>query len=97
VIILTGLYNMGYWGLLEGNRLFNTPLGHRMLIKLGAAVVIFNIYFIAPPIIQKIMAKKAKEEEEAISSVLQKVPIILHILAFLAGLTAAYLGLTIGG
>jgi putative copper export protein len=97
VIILTGLYNMGYWGLLEGNRLFTSPLGQRMLVKLGAALVIFTIYFIAPTIIQKIMAKKAKEGEEAISPVLQKVPIILHILAFLGGLTAAYLGLTIGG
>lgn len=97
VIILTGFYNMGYWGLLEGNRLFKTPLGHRMLVKLGAAMVIFSIYFVAPSIIRKVQAQKARQGEDAIYPVLQKVPIILHILAFLAGLTAAYLGLTIGG
>lgn len=96
-IILTGLYNMGYRGLLENNRLFTTPLGQRMLVKLGAALVIFTIYFVAPSIIRKVQTQKTMKGEEALSPILQKVPIILHILAFLAGLTAAYLGVSIGG
>src|SRR5699024_1315699 len=39
VILLTGLYNMGYRGLLDGQMLFETSVGTRMLWKLGAAAI----------------------------------------------------------
>lgn len=48
IILLTGLYNMGYRGLLDWSVLTGTDVGIRMLWKLGAATVLFSIYYAAP-------------------------------------------------
>jgi uncharacterized membrane protein len=98
VIILTGLYNMGYMGLLNGHVLAGTDVGKRMIWKLVAAVILFGIYFFAP----RILGKGFVQQEDASkpskpSSKTKKVEIILHLIAFSAGCAAAYLGVTLAG
>jgi uncharacterized membrane protein len=53
IIILTGLYNMGYQGLLNGHVLAGTGVGNRMIWKLVAAAILFGIYYFAPRILGK--------------------------------------------
>lgn len=101
LILATGLYNMAYRGLLEPDLLFGTDLGRRMLVKLGAATVIFSVYYLAPILIRR--ARKTSEDDASSQChgspepLVMRVSIVLHLCAFGAGLTAAFLGLTIGG
>lgn len=100
IIILTGLYNMGYRGLLDWHVLTTTPTGHRMLWKLGAALVLFGIYYFAPAILGKGFVHKKNEDKSQPakpSLKAKKVEVVLHLIAFTAGCVAAYLGITIGG
>lgn len=97
IILFTGLYNMGYRGLLGWSVLTGTAVGHRMLWKLGAAAILFAVYYLAP----FIMGGKTKGKDGDCHSIpnpmAKKVVMLMHIVAFSAGVTAAYLGITIGG
>jgi putative copper export protein len=97
VILLTGLYNMAYRGLLDWEVLTESDLGHRMLLKLGAAMLLFGIYYVAPFIIQWVQRGVSSSEHchGNPSRRVKKTSIILHIFAFSSGLIAVYLGITI--
>jgi len=96
IILLTGLYNMGYRGLLDWQILRGTSVGHRMLWKLGAAAVIFGIYYFAPYIMGgRLVHDEPKNHQPNPKA--KKVEVIMHVVAFTAGVVAAYLGITIGG
>jgi uncharacterized membrane protein len=98
VIILSGLYNMGYMGLLNSHVLAGTAAGKRMIWKLVAAVILFGIYFFAPRILGKgFVQQKDASKPSKPSSKAKKLEIILHLIAFTAGCAAAYLGVTLAG
>lgn len=89
IIVITGLYNMGAVGLFDVEILLETHYGHRFLIKLMAALTLFGVYFLAPVI----MNHGNDEGCGRSNGAPPVVGVILHIIAFGAGLTAAYLGL----
>jgi len=103
-ILLTGLYNMAYLGLLDVGALLSTSRGHRMLAKLGAATVLFGVYYTAPFLLHASHARhgdpNASHDPEDCHGnpdpLIQKVSVVLHILAFASGVTAAYLGVSLG-
>lgn len=90
IIIATGLYNMGAVGLYDTNVLLNTAYGHRFLWKLGGASVLFGVYLCAPLIMSHGGDEGCGDGETSGHPALG---IALHVIAFTAGLTAAYLGL----
>jgi len=104
-IVLTGFYNMAYHGLLNWTLLTQTGVGHRMLTKLGAAGVLFGVYYTAPFLLRASHARHgdadaSHDPEDCHGNpdpLVQKVSVVLHILAFASGVTAAYLGVGIGG
>lgn len=100
VILLTGLHNMGYLGLLNGDALFHTTRGQRMLAKLGAAAVLFGVYYTAP-IFLRASRDGTGEHDPADchgnpDPLVKRMSAVLHVLAFTAGVTAAYLGVSLG-
>lgn len=97
VILLTGLYNMGYRGLLDGQMLFNTSVGARMLWKLGAAGLLFGIYYFAPFAMGGKLCNDDPAGGHKPNPKVKKVEVVMHLAAFSAGCVAAYLGITIGG
>lgn len=97
LILLTGLYNMGYRGLLDWHVLTGTSLGRRMLWKLGAAAVLFGIYYLAPLVMGGHSCSDDTPGGNEPDPKSKKVEIIMHLAAFTAGCVAAYLGITIGG
>jgi uncharacterized membrane protein len=98
VIILSGLYNMGYMGLLNGHVLTGTGAGKRMIWKLAAAAILFGIYLFAPRILGKgFIQKEDVSRTSKPGPKAKKAEIILHLIAFSAGCAAAYLGVTIAG
>lgn len=98
IILLTGLYNMGYRGLLDWSVLTGTDVGNRMLWKLGAATLLFSIYYAAPLVMGEGKLKGSNADCHGKQSpMVEKATMIMHLVAFFAGATAAYLGITIGG
>jgi hypothetical protein len=101
-IVATGLYNMAYHGLLDGTLLTQTGRGHRMLAKLGAAGLLFAVYYTAPFLLGAAPARRGDPERDPADChgtpdpLIQKVSAALHILAFVSGVTAAYLGVSLG-
>lgn len=96
IIIATGLYNMAYRGLLDPSTLFGTEFGHHMLLKLGAASVLFAIYYLAPTVIRRARSEGDSDQCHGDPDPLvKKVSIVLHLCAFGAGLTAAFLGVSL--
>lgn len=103
-ILLTGLYNMAYLGLLDVGALLHTSRGHRMLAKLGAATVLFGVYYAAPFLLRASHARHGDPDGSHDPAdchgnpdpLIQKVSVVLHILAFASGVTAAYLGVALG-
>lgn len=103
-ILLTGLYNMAYLGLLDVGALLHTSRGHRMLTKLGAATVLFGVYYTAPFLLRASHARHGDLDAPGDPAdchgnpdpLIQKVSVVLHILAFASGVTAAYLGVSLG-
>lgn len=89
-IILTGVYNMGAVGLLDSHVLFQTAYGRRFLVKLTAALVLFGVYFAAPIVMSHGKSSSCGDEEAGAHPA---VGILLHVVAFTAGMTAAYLGM----
>ncbi|MFB6345083.1 MAG: hypothetical protein ABEK50_04825 [bacterium] len=90
IIIATGIYNMASIGLLDVKRLFYTSYGHRFLIKLGAAFTLFGVYFLAPVLMNHGSSAEGCDHSDGASPALG---IILHVIAFGAGITAAYIGI----
>lgn len=103
-ILLTGLYNMAYLGLLDVGALLHTSRGHRMLAKLGAAGVLFGVYYAAPFLLHASHARHGDPDSSHDPAdchgnpepLIKKVSVVLHILAFASGVTAAYLGVSLG-
>jgi len=103
-IVGTGLYNMAYLGLLDVGALLNTSRGHRMIVKLGAAGVLFGVYYTAPLFLRASHARHGDPDVPHDPAdchgnpdpLIQKVSVGLHILAFASGVTAAYLGVSLG-
>jgi len=103
-IVLTGLYNMAYLGLLDVGALLHTSRGHRMVAKLGAATVLFGVYYTAPFLLRGSHAQHGTPNASCDPAechgnpdpLIQKVSVVLHILAFASGVTAAYLGVSLG-
>jgi uncharacterized membrane protein len=103
-ILLTGLYNMAYLGLLDVEALLYTSRGRRMLAKLGAATVLFGVYYTAPFLLRVSHARHGDPDASHDPAdchgnpdpLIQKVSAVLHILAFASGVTAAYLGVSLG-
>lgn len=48
VILLTGLQNMDYWGVLDLDALLHTRRGQRMLATHRAATVLPGVYYTVP-------------------------------------------------
>jgi len=100
VILLTGLHNMGYWGLLDLDALLTTARGQRMLVKLGAATILFGVYYTAPFLLRASHDETGAHDPADCHGnpdpLVQRTSAVLHILAFTAGVTAAYLGVTLG-
>lgn len=100
-LILTGLYNIWYHGLLDARRLFDTARGHRMLAKLGAAGLHFwGVYYAAP-----VLPRIADREDGSRGSVdchhkseplVRRISAALHAVAFVSGLPATVLGVSLG-
>jgi len=99
-ILLTGLYNMAYLGLLDVGALLHTSRGHRMLTKLGAATILFGVYYTAPFLLRASHDETGNHDPADCHGnpdpIIQKVSVVLHILAFASGVTAAYLGVSLG-
>jgi uncharacterized membrane protein len=103
-IMLTGLYNMAYLGLLDVGALLHTSRGHRMLAKLWAATVLFGVYYTAPFLLRASHARHGDPDASHDPAdchgnpdpLIQKVSVVLHVLAFVSGVTAAYLGVSLG-
>ena len=100
-ILLTGLYNMAYWSLLDGGALLHTVRGRRMLVKLGAAAVLFGVYYAAPFVLRSAHEDSDEAPDPADchghpDPLVQRTSAILHVLAFAAGVTAATLGVSLG-
>ena len=98
LIVATGLHNIYFTGLYDTRILLNTSYGHRFLVKLGAALVLFTIYF-AAPFLTGMHGHSAKnpsccEDNPRRAPV---VSLVLHTLAFAAGMTAALIGISLGG
>lgn len=104
-IIATGLYNMAHHGLLDWTLLTQTGRGHRMLVKLGAAGLLFGVYYTAPFLLRASDVAGSDSESRHDPAdchgnpdpLIQKTSAVLHVLALLSGLTAAYLGVSLGG
>jgi len=97
IVLLTGLYNMGYRGLLDWQVLTETSVGHRMLWKLGAASILFVIYFIFPYVMGEHESDEKEIQKHQVSKKGKMIVAGMHLIAFSAGVAAAYLGITIGG
>lgn len=96
ILLLTGLFNMGYRGLLDWSVLTGTAVGQRMLWKLGAAAILFTVYYLAPIVMGGTSNSKDDDCHSAPNLMAKKVTMLMHVVAFSAGVTAAYLGITIG-
>ena len=99
ILLLTGLHNMAYHGLLDGAALLSTARGHRMLAKLGAAGVLFGIYYAAPLLLRQEGAggHASSDCHGPTSALARRTAMGLHLVAFVAGVTAAMLGVSLGG
>lgn len=104
-ILATGLYNMAYHGLLDWTLLTQTGRGHRMLTKLGAAGLLFGVYYTAPLILRASHVQQDNSDSSHDPAdchgnpdpLVRTASAALHMLAFAAGVTAAVLGVSLGG
>lgn len=98
LIVATGLHNMYFTHLYDIRILLHTSLGHRFLMKLGAALVLFTIYFAAPFLTGRYDRGSGNPTCcEDTSRRGQVVKLVLHIVAFAAGMMAALIGVSMGG
>ncbi|MFB6344200.1 MAG: hypothetical protein ABEK50_00300 [bacterium] len=97
VITITGIHNVFYTGLYRWRILTGTEYGQRFLIKLGAALVLFSVYAIAPYLTSKPENTSGSESCSSDGSGRSFVMVMLHVVAFSAGITAALLGISLSG
>lgn len=97
VITATGLHNMHYRNLFDPEVLFGTQYGTRFLIKLGAALIMFAVYFSAPAIMRK-TANLGNVDTccNQGSAIGRRIGVILHVIAFTCGMVAAFTGVSLG-
>lgn len=93
LIVLTGLYNMAYRDLFRWEVLEGTGYGRLFLVKLTAAALLFFVYFIAPYATGARRSETCSVREPAASWI----GAVLHVIAFASGMTAAYIGIHLGG
>lgn len=96
IIIGTGLYNMKYRGLTNPDILFHTELGHRFLVKLGAAAMVFVIYFLAP-YLTRLKLPGIGEDTCSPDDLGKKIGVALHVIVVIMMITAGLIGISIGG
>lgn len=98
LIVVTGLHNMHFRNLYDTDMLLHTSYGNQFLVKLGAALLLFTIYFAAPFLTgmggHNAMNRSCCEDD---SRRAQVISLVLHALAFTAGMTAVLIGVTLGG
>lgn len=98
LIVVTGLYNMQFRNLFDVSTLIHTSYGNRFLVKLGAVLLLFTIYFAAPFLTgmggNNSMDRSCCEDD---SRRTQVISLALHALAFTAGMTAALIGISLSG
>lgn len=92
LLVLTGLYNMAYRGLVNVRRLFYTEFGLWFILKLFLAVLLIGLYFLAPD-----FSQVAPEISHQDSSRQQRIATYVHGTILTLGLIVAYLGVGIGG
>jgi len=97
IIIATGLYNMEYRGLTHPEILFDTKMGHLFLVKLGAALLTFAIYFSAPFLTTMASQSSGEETCESHGDLGIKIGVLLHVIVVLSMITAALIGVSVGG
>jgi putative copper export protein len=98
LIVATGLHNIYFTGLYDTRILLDTSYGHRFMVKLGAVLLLFTIYFSAPFLTG--MHGRAAGNASCCkdnSRRTQVASLVLHTLAFAAGMTAALIGVSLGG
>lgn len=88
LIVITGAHNVYYHGLYRSDVLLETGYGQRFLVKLGAALVLFGVYFSAP-----YLTTRTSGENQTSGS--NRIVLVLHVIAFSAGMLAAFLGLSL--
>jgi len=88
LIVASGLHNTYYNGLYHWDVLTDSAYGHRFLVKVGATLVLFGVYFTAP-YLTSLPADENKRQTKYVVGV-------LHVIAFSAGILAAFLGLGLG-
>jgi putative copper export protein len=88
LIVITGVHNVYYHGLYRSDVLLETAYGQRFLVKIGAALVLFGVYFSAPH-----LTNHTSGEDEKSGS--NRIVLVLHVIAFSAGMLAAFLGLSL--
>jgi len=98
LIVGTGLHNMYSTHLYDTVTLLHTSYGNRFLVKLGAALLLFTIYFAAPFLTgtngDNVMNRSCCGDD---SRRTQVISVVLHALAFAAGMTAALIGISLSG
>lgn len=98
LLVLTGVYNAAYRGLTDPDVLFGTAYGHRFLIKVGAALLLFAIYGAAPSIFRRsAIASSDASSRDSAAGPSNPVRVGLHVTVFTLGMLAALLGLSLGG
>jgi|SRR3989338_1493175 len=99
IFIATGVFNMHYRGLMDTETLFSSSDGRIFLIKMFPVIVMFTIYFSAPFILRRLSpeSKGVCCEVEEKSNRVGRVFAILHIVALICGLSAAFLGVNLRG
>ncbi len=94
----TGVYNMHYRGLLDPDVLLGSAYGHRFLIKLGAALLLFGIYFAAPYLLGGEPGDEGDDKDCGHAGDGPDVTgLVLHAIAMVSGLVAALIGISLGG
>lgn len=88
ILVATGLHNAYFNDLYRPDRLFGSAYGQRFLVKLGAAIVLFSVYVLAPYLTGEDNPKGTEDGSETMM-------VALHVIAFSAGTLAAFLGFTL--
>ncbi len=97
LIVGTGLYNMHYRGLFDTQVLLDSAYGRRFLLKLGAALILFSVYFAAPVLTGGPASGGEEGCCEGDDSASGMVGLLLHVVAFTSGMVAALIGISLGG
>lgn len=95
LLVLTGIYNMKYRGLMNLRTLFGTEMGLWFVLKLFLATFLIGLYWLAPRFVTP--DDDSRGESTSSSSRRRNVFLFVHWFILLVGLSIGYLGITIGG